>query len=775
MTSPRPVSPRLQQALQPALRQLAVCAVLAASVSAQAQSQSQSQAPEQPQAQGVPLTGEARSSGADSCAVASVVDPRLEELLQADPDDPQIRVSSDTGELGRAGDAELSGNVQIRMGQRLLTADQASIDAAQRKVELRGTVEYLDPQLRVHGQGGSFQEGGTGNFEGAEFALLDSSVRGAARSARMTQAGLIELEGVRYTACPPGNEDWNLAAGQIAIDQKTLVGTGRDVRIEFLGVPVFYTPWISFPVGDQRKTGLLFPTVGSGSRTGTQIAVPYYWNLAPNYDATLTTRWYSSRGVRLDPELRYLSDRSRSQLNVEYLFHDQDTGESRGVAQWRHVTRFAPRTRLLIDATDVSDDDYFEDFGIGFEGTSVTFVDRYIDLRHDMDAWTFNARAQGYQVLDESLADEDEPYRIVPQVSALGRWPGFAGDLSATVFAEASNFQRSLGPQGLRLDAEPSLEWRIDRRGAFFAAGAGYRYTQYLLDKVEPGADDAPSRALPSATLDAGFMMERASGSRGNRVQTLEPRLLYLYVPYENQDSLPVFDTGIPDLNLVQLFRTNRYVGPDRIGDANQVSLGVTTRLLDASRGRQFLSATLGQAFYFADPRVTLPGEPVRDRSSSDVVAEVDVAAFKNWNARFAYQWNPDETQGERSETFLQYNPSPGRVVNAGYRFRRDLLEQVDVSGAWPINNKWRGFARWVYSLQEDKTLDQFLGFEYSSCCWAVRLVTRRFISSRSGDAETSFGLQLELKGLSSVGVDNEAFLREAIRGYSSLPSAPRP
>ena len=434
MTSPRPGSPRLQQALQATLRRAAACAVLAASAQAQAQD--------------APTPENARPSRADSCAVTAVVDPRIEELLKADPDDPQIQVTSDTGELGRAGDADLSGNVQIRMGQRLLLADQARIDAEQRSVELRGKVEYLDPQMRVRGQGGSFQEGGTGNFEGAEFELLDSSVRGSAQSASVTQAGIINLEGVRYTACPPGNEDWNLAAGQIEIDQKNLIGTGRDVRIEFLGMPVFYTPWISFPVGDQRKSGLLFPTVGSSSRTGTLVAVPYYWNLAPNYDATLTTRWYSSRGVRLDPELRYLSERSRSQLNVEYLIHDQETGGSRSVVDWRHVTRFAPRTRLLIDATNVSDNDYFEDFGVGFEGTSVSFVNRYVDLRHDTDAWIFNARAQGYQVIDNALADEDEPYRIVPQLSALGRWRDFAGGLSGTVFAEATNFPARPWPAG---------------------------------------------------------------------------------------------------------------------------------------------------------------------------------------------------------------------------------------------------------------------------------------------------------------------------------------
>lgn len=759
MTTLRPRSPRPTQALPAPLRQAIAFTLLVAAASAHGQAQP---------------SAAAATNG--RCAVSPTsADPRLEELLKSDPEDQRINVTSDTGDLGRAGDATLSGNVKIRMGQRLLTADQAEIDAEQRSISLNGDVEYLDPTMHVRGEGGAFQEGGRGDFKGAEFELLDTSVRGAAKNASMSPSGHIKLEDVKYTACPPGNEDWSLGAGGIDIDQKNRIGTGRDVRIEFLGVPIFYTPWISFPVGDQPKSGLLFPTIGSGSRTGTQVAVPYYWHLAPNYDATLITRWYSSRGVRLDPEFRYLSDTTRSQLNVEYLFDDQDTGDARGVVEWRHVTRFAPRTRLLIDATDVSDDNYYEDFGVGFEGTSVTFVNRYIDLRHDMDAWSFNARAQAYQVLDATIADADQPYRIVPQLTAQGRWRDLPGGLSGSVFAEATNFQRDFGTQGVRLDAEPGLEWRVDRNGAYFAAGASYRYTQYLLDNVATGADDSPSRSLPTANLDTGFTLERASGSRGNRIQTLEPRLSYLYVPYKNQDDLPVFDTGIPDLNLVQLFSNNRYVGPDRVGDANQVSVGLTTRLLDSTRGRQYLSATLGQAFYFDDPRVTLPGEPVRDRSSSDVVAEVELAAFKNWNARFAYQWNPDQTQTERSETFVQYNPSPGRVINAGYRFRRDLLEQVDVSGAWPINNQWRGFARVVYSLQENKTLDQFVGFEYSSCCWAVRFITRRFVSSRSGDAETSFGLQLELKGLSSVGVDNEAFLREAIRGYSSLPSAPRP
>ena len=702
-------------------------------------------------------------------------DPRIDALLEADPADPRIDITSDTGELGRAGDATLRGNVTIRTGQRLLRADEAEVDAERRSVELRGRMEYLDPQLRVTGQGGSFAEDGGGRFEGAEFELFERSVRGAAADARVSGEGRLELEGVRYTACPPGNEDWELRAGEIAIDQRSQLGTGRDVKLEFLGVPIFYTPWITFPVGDRRKSGLLFPTFGSSTKTGTQLAVPYYWNLASNYDATLVGRWYSSRGLRVDPELRYLDDRSRSQLNVEYLLHDERRDESRSLVDWRHVTRLAPRTRLRVEAANVSDPDYFEDFGVGFEGTSVTFLGRGIDLRHDTGPWAFTARAQSYQVLDRQLPEEVRPYRILPQLGVTGRWPVLGPRLAASLAAEATHFVREAGPQGVRVDAEPALTWRTDYGSAFFAANAGYRFTQYALRDVAPGADESPYRALPTASLDAGFALEREVGRRNDRVHTLEPRLLYLYVPYRDQDALPVFDTGLPDLNLVQLFRDNRYVGSDRIGDANQFSLGLTTRLLDASRGRQYLSATLGQAFYVEEPRVRLPDEPARVRSTSDVVAELELAAFKNWNARFAYQWNPDRSQGERSETFVQYAPAPGRVVNLGYRFRRDLLEQVDVSAAWPLHARWRGFARYVYSLQEEKALDQFAGFEYSSCCWAVRLITRRFVSSRTGDAETSFGIQLELKGLSNVGVDNEAFLRGAIRGYSALPSASRP
>ena len=709
------------------------------------------------------------------CHNPAAQDPRLDELAQTDPEDQTIDIESNAGDMERDGDASLRGNVRIRMGQRLITADEAEVDATERSVSMRGKVEYLDPTLHVRGEGGSFAGEATAEFHGAEFELLDRSVRGTAGDVQMRQQGLLELKDVSYTACPPGNEDWMLSADEISLNQQTRIGTGRGVRLEFKGVPLVYTPWISFPVGDQRKTGVLFPVIGNSDSSGTMVAVPYYWNLAPNRDATLMTRYYSSRGLRLDPEFRYLSDSSRGILYAEYLHDDTQADDSRSFVELRHATRFKPRTRLHIDAANVSDSNYFEDFGSGFEGTSVTFLNRSAELRHDTRHWSLIGRAQDYQVIDEQLPELDEPYTIAPQVGAYGRWRDLPGGFSAGLRAEAGNFLRNTGPEGLRVDVEPALGWRIDGPGSFLAADAALRYTSYTLDDVATGFDDAPSRTAPILSLDTGLVFDRTVGSHGQRLHTLEPRLLYLYVPFREQDDLPVFDTALPDLNLVELFRTNRYVGTDRLSDANQLAVGLTSRLLDSAGGRQYVSATIGQAYYFDDPRVRLPDEPESARDASDVVGELEMSAFQDWSARLGIRWDPENTQTVKSEVGLQYRPASDHVVNAGYRLQRDSIEQLEASVAWPISDSWRGFGRVVYSMRDNQTLDQFVGLEYSSCCWALRLVTRRFVSNRTGDTDTSFGLQLELRGLSSVGVDNEAFLRSTIRGYSAVPTEPEP
>jgi LPS-assembly protein len=253
---------------------------------------------------------------------------------------------------------------------------------------------------------------------------------------------------------------------------------------------------------------------------------------------------------------------------------------------------------------------------------------------------------------------------------------------------------------------------------------------------------------------------------------TLEPRALYLYTPYRDQSELPLFDTGLPDLNLVQLYRNNRYVGADRVNDANQIAFGLTSRLFDAESGAQYIAASIGQVYYFDRPRVVLPTETPSARDTSDFIAQVSLTAYKNWNLEAGIQWNPEESRSERSQFRIQYRPGNDRVVNLGYRAQRDRIEQVDVSSAWPIGDRWGAYGRWVYSLRDRDTLDQFAGFEYKACCYALRAVARRFISNRDGERETAFFIQLELKGLASVGTPADAFLERAIRGYSPETSA---
>ena len=371
-----------------------------------------------------------------------------------------------------------------------------------------------------------------------------------------------------------------------------------------------------------------------------------------------------------------------------------------------------------------------------------------------------------------SIAEEDRPYARTPRLLASGDWDTANGRLDYGFDAEVVNFDRDLGVTGWRLDVAPraGLDW--SGAGYFVRPSAGFRYTQYSLEDQAPGTDGSPTRSLPYATLDAGLVFERSTGSHGQRLLTLEPRALYLYTPFRDQADLPLFDTGLPDLNLVQLFRTNRYVGADRVNDANQIAMGFTSRLLDADSGAQYLAVSVGQTYYFEKPRVVLPDEPPATRDSSDFIAQVSLTAYKNWNIDAGVQWNPEDDRSERSLVRLQYRPSGERVMNLAYRAQRDRIEQVDASAAWPLGRRWNAFARYVYSFFDSKTLDEFAGFEYKACCYKLRAVARRSVN-REGDTEGSFYLQLELNGLASVGSSADAFLERTIRGYSRETAEP--
>ncbi|MGH8135616.1 MAG: LPS-assembly protein LptD [Steroidobacteraceae bacterium] len=692
-----------------------------------------------------------------------------------DADQLPIEVTSGAAEVSREGNATLSDGVVMRQGDRRLSARSASYDSVGRRFTVEGDVEYRDPDLRLQGRSGTWGADGGGQFAATEFELPARPARGSAAELGMTPAGDLNMREVSFTTCPAGNEDWFLRASSIDINQRRQQGHGRNVRIELKGIPILYTPAISFPVGDARKSGFLFPSFGTSNKSGFEFGAPYYFNLAPNYDLVLTPQLLSRRGPGLQAQFRYLTQQSRGEISTRFLPGDDLAGRDRSLGSLWHQTDFTNHLRLSASFEHASDDKYFEDFGRGPDGTSVTFLERYLSLAWLGNGWRFDGRAQDFQTIDLSVDPLSRPYSRLPELSFTGAWPLSAGGLTTSVDAEATWFDRDEGTTGLRVDLMPRVAWPLHGPAYHLEPSAAYRVTSYRLSDLAPGADDAPSRSATILSLDAGLAFERDANSRQRLLQTLEPRLRYTWIPYRDQTDLPIFDTALPDLNFVQLFRTNRYVGADRLGDASELAVGVTSRLVNADSGQQFLAATIGQRYYFERPRVVLPGEPEETSDASNMVGEIEMTAYRHWSARLAMEWDYDASNTLLGQAGVQYRPRSGAVVNVGYRYREGLLEQWEASTAWRLSPKWQVFARQVYSLRDRTSIDRFAGVEYGSCCWRIRLIGRHYVSTSSGENDTAVMLQFELKGLSSVGTSDDAFLRRGIRGYSPDPADPLP
>ncbi len=697
--------------------------------------------------------------------------PGFEDLPPA-LDAGRIQIWSEGAEVSRAGDAVLRGKVRIRQGERTLSAENATFDATDQSFDVSGAVTYRDPELRIKGDSASVAAEGGAEFAGAEFELPTRPARGSAGQIVLSREGTLSLDEVVYTTCPVGNDDWVLRADDIDINPGAGLGIGRNVRLDFKGIPILYTPFISFPVGDQRKSGFLFPNFVNSTRNGVGIAVPWYWNMAPNYDATFTSTWFSNRGFDLLTEFRFLTERSEGTISAEYLPDDRSYGDDRSLIQLYDRTDFTSRLRFTAIAANASDREWFEDFGDGSDGTSVTYLGRLAELRYFDRYWSLVGRVQNFQII-QPLDEAVRPYTLLPQISVRGSLPDTWLGLDASLDSEYTYFDRDDSLTGSRIDLRPGVRLPLQTAGGYIEPAVSWSFTAYDLSNTG-GTDESPTRSAPIASLDAGLTFERPTGSRQQRLQTFEPRLLYLYVPYRDQADLPIFDTAEPDLNLVQLFSDNRYAGPDRLGDANQLSAGFTTRLLDSSTGRQYLSATAGQAYYFDTPRVVLPNEPVTGNVSSNLLAQLEVTAFQDWNVRMGMQWDPHETRSEKGQASIQYAPAHNKVANLGYRFRRDSVEQWDASVAWPLTDTWSSYGGVTYSLEDSTTISRFAGLEYRACCWKVRVVAREYVSSRTGETDSDIQLQLELNGLASLVPGVDAFLERSIRGYSVLPPDPR-
>jgi LPS-assembly protein len=724
------------------------------------------------------LLGLPAAHAADPLACENALDTRLSaDSPKAVPlDDPnalQLEAGRVEAQLGEVPTASLSGGILLRRADKLAGADSARYDPETLSLYLNGNVRYEDPGTQIRSDSAEFEyESGRIGFSGAEFSMGSNNSRGAADLLQISQDGLLQLDNVSYTTCPPGSNDWLLQARDIDLDSRSGTGTARGVKLRFQGIPILYAPYLSFPISDARKTGMLTPEIGSTSRSGNEIVVPLYWNIAPNYDATFTPRLLTDRGVQMQGQFRYLTKAHNGVVDAEYLNDDSLIGESRSYVSVDHRSLLWNRWRGEVEFREVSDNQYFEDLGGSLSASTITHLNRSVRFDFHTDKLSLFGQAQDYQTIDDAIVAEDEPYRRLPQLLARGSWPDLWLGSTINLNGEIVNFDRDVGVTGWRFNLAPELALPLTRPGLFFTPSIAIDYTSYDLSNTEPGQRNDPERVLPIASVDTGLVLERLiNNSSRKRVQTIEPRLLYVHVPFEDQSDLPVFDTITPDLNLVQLFRKNRFLGVDRIADTDQLSVGITSRILDVATGEELMSGTIGQIRYFNTSNVALPSAPTFTDESSDYIAELRFLLLRNVNFDLGHQWGTSGDRGTtQSQARLQYRPATNRIINLAYRFRRDSLEQGDVSWSWPLSRKWNFVGRYNYSFRDEKALEEFYGLEYESCCWGLRIVSRRYISTRDGTRDTTYGLQLVLKGMASVGTAADKLLERGILGYSADP-----
>jgi LPS-assembly protein len=695
--------------------------------------------------------------------------PEPEALLTAEDlaADEAIEVTTGDADIAGDGSAQFTGPITMRAGPRLLRADNANFDAKTSIFAAEGGIEFVDGEGRVTGDSVRYDTlNGVFTFTNGTFELPKARARGTATTLEISRAGYLQLEDVQYSSCPLGNDDWLLKAKSIEIDANEGRGTARNATLRFKKVPILYLPYFTYPVSDERKSGLLFPKIGNSDRRGFELETPFYWNIRPNMDATIVPHYMSERGLQLGTEYRFLTRSTEGDLWGDYLQDDDETGEDR----WRYDIEsesFVPwQSRATLRATGVSDDNYFVDFSSNRQKNSLTALDRRLDLERYGGVWSLFFRVQDFQTIDPAIQPEDEPYAQLPQFVANGEWRDGLLGLDYRLETEAVYFHRKDSVNGARLHVQPEISLPIKNRGFYLMPEVALDYTGYKLQDQPVDQPDDPSRAAPIGSIDTGAIFERLSGKNNGLLVTLEPRALYTYIPFRDQSDIPIFDTILPDFNLVQLFRKNRFIGYDRLSDTNQLSVGISSRVLDSGNGREILTATIGQTRYFDTGNVTLPGIPSTSIDASNYIAELDIRAWEKWNAGLELQWDSERDRTDRSSVRLQYKPGQEKAINVGYRYVRDSLEQADLSFAWPIKDSWKFIGRYNYSIPEQAALDRFAGIEYESCCWAIRLLGRRSkITRDSRESDTSVSFQFELKGFSNVGSGSIGDLERGILG----------
>jgi LPS-assembly protein len=770
-----------------------------------------------------------------------------------------VTIGADSGALQYTGISTLSGNIVVTQPGRVVTADQANITSNQGQLLSANLQDNV--MLREAGKIAVAKKAYL-NLQGKSYSLEDVIYRlflgnptqknstlsaplsawGRASSALYPPSGITVLRNVSYSTCPPESRAWLLQATQINLNHDSGRGTATNAVFYANGLPIFYTPYFNFPIDNRRQTGFLYPQFSFGNTSGFGLGTPYYWNIMDNMDDTITPYFYTKRGLLLNNIFRYLTPSSNGVLNFSILPDDRefrdfqddeaailpanspglndllDENSVRNFVSFTDHSQFTPNLSASINYTRVSDDYYVQNIGNVLQAAQNQLLQQG-QVIYNADTWSFLGNMQSFQTLhpvNEPIVQNQ--YSMLPQLLFTSNLPYHINQLNYQWQAEYVNFVEAPNPDipgptppsGQRINLIPGINCPLSNEYGYLTPSLLYEFTQYNLGDQPMGFPDEITRALPIISIDSGLYLERNTRLfNKDYEQTLEPRLFYLFVPYHNQDDIPVFDSSLQPFNFNQLFSLNRFTGNDRIGDANQISFALTTRFLDQATGDQKFSAGVGIIKYFENRKVTLCNTPdcidspysvgttSPTESVSPIVGFAQYNVGPNWNVAMDAAWDPSNAQTQNANITFQYIPLPNHLVNLGYNYVRfgDLfalpsnfnplivppnqlnneynLSQPTASLAWPLTDRWSILGSFSYSLNQNHALTYFSGVQYNSCCWAIQLVFARafngFNTIGVPQYNTGIYMQWAFKGLAKVAAnDPTALLLTNIPGYQN-------
>lgn len=753
---------------------------------------------------------------AASCAKLPAVRSTQDET--GDRAGSALEIDSDYSEMEGNELYTFTGGVDLERADQRLLGDVVVHDKLAHTLNAHGDVIYHEKGTTVAADSLFMKmDSGQGKLRNAQYLFDDVPARGKAETTFFDDKQRSRYIKATFTTCRPGNNDWLMHASRLRVDKETGRGVASNAWLEFKGVPFFYTPWISFPTDKRRQSGFTSPNFGLSSGNGFSAAIPYYWNIAPNYDATLYPRYNVNRGMIYGAEARYLDSSGTGFMQGQFMPDDQKLAQNRGFFSFNDSRTLLPNLTSTLRLNYVSDNQYFADMWntinrhdfLNRSYLPSTAALNYSDTFDALSVYS-TVTAANYQVLADNFPDSSKPYRLLPMWSfGLSRPIGVA-DGVFTLDNELSYFDHDSKAPIRRANIKPSLAFPWQNEWGFLTPKLSLQHTEYWIDNgltedpfVDPSGKQVGSvgRTTPIVSLDSGLKFDRDIDLFGDGyTQTLEPRLFYLYLPYSNQNNIPVVNSAQYDITFASLFRENRFAGLDRMGDANQFSLALTSRLIDQTSGREKLRLNLGKMFDVYEPKVNLVGARLNDPilmsllagantntvNRKDVIAEATAFVTDTLKVTPMVLWNYEDNRADRFQTMASYNAGNNRIFNVGYRYRYGLTDNSDISLSWPITKEWSVVGRWQYAWQLKTSLESFVGVQKETCCWKIGIIARQYMTGVGlylpGNLQNTLPgtnvaaqpltngvfLSLELKGFANIGDSIGHFLSYSIPGYDA-------